>query len=320
MTKKTINSKCFCNKSLPFFKNDIIMLCKCEHMFHLDCFNLTNKSICYICKTPITSVFKLSDYENFNEINKSKYKQKYIDLLSMTNFDGLSSYDIHKTIKNIPFTTYILGSIPFLKGYSDGLTLVKNIFTLNNIKIKVKGLKKINNLPKVYISNHTCYLDFMVIFYIFKCGFLSSTEINLTPIGRQLVKIVPCLLIDRNIKSNTVENMKKYIELEGAICLFPEGMQTHPKTLIEFRTGAFNVGHQIYAIVIDYDIPIADMIVKDFILKIMSEQTINIKVRILGPYNPPFSKNDIENIRKDMALSGKLFLSRVSNRDLVEIN
>ena len=156
-------------------------------------------------------------------------------------------------------------------------------------------------------------------FYVLKCGFLSSVEINLTQIGRQLTQIVPLVLIDRGIKSSTVDKMKEYVENEGSLCVFPEGMQTHPKTIINFRTGAFNVEHQVYAVVIEYDLPVADMVVKDFILKIMSEQNINIKVKILGPYLPPFNEKDIENIRIDMADAGHMFLSRVSNRDLEEL-
>jgi 1-acyl-sn-glycerol-3-phosphate acyltransferase len=319
MKEILINSKCFCGKPLPIHKDEIIMLCECEHMLHVKCYDLTNKTICPLCKKKIKYTFKTSDYKLIPESNKPIYLQKYIDLLSMTNFDNMSFYNIKKTIKNIPSVTYILGTLPFLKGYEDGLTLVKNIFSLNNIKIKVRGLKKINKLPKIFIANHTCYLDFMVAFYVLKSGFLASTEVNLTQIGRQLVQIVPCLLIDRGVKSNTVHKMKEYVEKEGSICLFPEGMQTHPKTIINFRTGAFNVGHQVYAVVIEYDPPVADMVVKDFILKIMSEQTINIKVKILGPYLPPFSERDIENIRRDMAEAGHMFLSRVSNRDIEEV-
>ena len=320
MKENILNSKCFCKNPLPIFKNDIIMLCDCNHMAHLKCYKkLIDKTYCPICNKKIDYTFKISDYKNLNESDKPKYLQKYVDILSMTNFDNMSTYNKETTIKNIPSVSYILSTIPFLKGYDDGLTLVKNIFSLNNIKIKVKGLKKINDLPKVYIANHTCYLDFMVMFYVLKCGFLSSVEINLTQIGRQLTQIVPLVLIDRGIKSSTVDKMKEYVENEGSLCVFPEGMQTHPKTIINFRTGAFNVEHQVYAVVIEYDLPVADMVVKDFILKIMSEQNINIKVKILGPYLPPFNEKDIENIRIDMADAGHMFLSRVSNRDLEEL-
>lgn len=319
MNNIILNSKCYCKKALTYYKNDVIMMLPCEHLLHLKCYELTNKKICYICEKKIISTFKLSDYKKFNEKEKSIYLQRYIDVLSMTNFDNLSSYDITKSIQNIPAMMHILGSLPFLKGFDDGLSLVTNILSMNNIKIKVLGMKKIQSGPKVFIANHTCYLDFLTSYYITKAGFLSSIEIKATSIGRQLLEIVPILLIDRGIKSNTVEKMREYVKTYGSICIFPEGMQTHPKTIINFRTGAFNIGYPIYSLVMDYDPPLADMEIKDFILKIMSGSTINIKVKILGPYLPPFNDTDIKNIRYDMAKAGHMFLSRVSNKDLEEI-
>ena len=199
-----LNSKCYCKKGLPHFKNDIIMMLPCEHLFHSKCFDLTNKKICQICEKRIKGTFKLADYKIFNETKKSEYLQRYVDVLSMTNFDNLSHYDVQKSIQNIPSFMHILGTLPFLKGFEDGLTLVTNILSMNNIKLKVKGIKKIQNGPKVFIANHTCYFDFLAVYYLVKSGFLSSIEIKNSSIGRQLLEVIPLLLIDRWVKSNTV--------------------------------------------------------------------------------------------------------------------
>lgn len=313
---KKINSTCYCKATLPHLKCSLIMFLPCEHIIHYPCYNNTKK--CNICMKKIDSTFQLSDYDNIKK--KSDYIQRYIDILSMTNFDYLSTYDVKTVVKNIPNVSYIVGNIPFLKGYDDGFWLSEQVLSLNDVKIKIKGLEKLNDKPKIFIANHTCYFDFFVIYNILKTGFLSSSIIKKTQIGQQLCNVVPLLLIERGVTTNTVDRIKEYVEQEGSICLFPEGMLTHPNTIIRFRTGAFNAGHQVYAIVIKYDYPIADVSVSNFIYKLLSSHKVNIKVKIIGPYNPPFTEENIENIRKDMANAGHMFLSRVSNKDIVDKN
>ena len=150
-------------------------------------------------------------------------------------------------------------------------------------------------------------------------GFLSSSVIYDNIISKQLVDVVPLLIIDRGAgKSNTVEKMKKYVEKTGSICLFPEGMITHPDTIIKFRTGAFNVGYPVYPIVLKYKNVVADMFADSFIMKIISNQKETIEMHILDPFYPPFDENKIELVRCAMAERGKMVLSRVSNRDIVE--
>jgi 1-acyl-sn-glycerol-3-phosphate acyltransferase len=112
--------------------------------------------------------------------------------------------------------------------------------------------------------------------------------------------------------------MKKFIKSHGSICLFPEGAMTHPETIIKFRTGAFHLGYPIYPIVIRYESPMTDFDITNHALKLISQKKTVIYMDILGPYYPPFSKDDIENIRKDMAKVGNMLLSRVSSKDVSE--
>ena len=70
--------------------------------------------------------------------------------------------------------------------------------------------------------------------------------------------IVPLLIIKRGKNANTVKKMKNYVRKHGSICLFPEGIITHPDTIIQFRTGAFNIGEPILPVVIKYNPAIFD--------------------------------------------------------------
>jgi 1-acyl-sn-glycerol-3-phosphate acyltransferase len=190
---------------------------------------------------------------------------------------------------------------------------------MNNIEIKVRGLNKIKPGPKVFIANHTSHLDFFTIFYVLGPGFLASSVVKDNIVSNQLTNILPLLIIDRGKKGgNTVDKMRKYVETHESICLFPEGMMTHPDTIIRFRTGAFNVGYPVYPVVLKYTNVVGDMSTPNFILKIASRQHEIIEMHILGPFLPPFDENKIELVRHAMANRGKMVLSRVSNRDIIE--
>lgn len=309
---KLVNSKCVCNKGLIWIKNEVIMLNPCEHLIHKNCYDKYYNKTCPYCYTNIEYITKLNDFKH----NKQIY-QKCIDILSMTNFDKMTKESPLEILKNLPHFLVTLCKIPFTRGIKSGKLLCKDIFDMNNVKINVTGLEYIKNEPKVFIANHTSNIDFMIIFYILGTGFLSSASIKKNIISRQLLNIIPCLLIDRSKKNqSTVNKMRDYVTQNGSICLFPEGVMTHPKTLIRFRTGAFNIGYPIYPIVITYNNVINDDSIPKFILKLASNNEINVNVQVLEPFYPPFDEHKIEKIRMCMAYAGKLMLSRVSNRDI----
>ena len=116
--------------------------------------------------------------------------------------------------------------------------------------------------------------------------------------------------------SNIVDRMREFVDKYGSICLFPEGMMSHPDALVRFRSGAFHIGRPIYAVAIRYPEIVSDGYVNNMLYKIGAKRDITIEVNILGPYYPPFDKIRIEQIRLDMAYSGKMVLSRVTNRDI----
>jgi 1-acyl-sn-glycerol-3-phosphate acyltransferase len=235
----------------------------------------------------------------------------------MTNYNS-GKINYAKILTSMPDGLSTILQLPLSKGVENGKKLCENMFHMNNIKIRVHGLDKIKNGPKVYISNHTTNLDFLILFYILGCGFLASSNINDNPITKSLTNIIPILMINRGEKTNTVEKMKEYVENNNTICLFVEGMMTNPNTLIKFRTGAFHIGHTIYPIVLKYKNNICDMDFGKFILKLFSEQTEEVDMYVLDPFYPPFDETKIELVRQAMAKTGNLLLSRVSNRDIVD--
>lgn len=308
---KIINSRCICNNGLPWIKKEVIMLYPCEHLIHLKCFNKKKTTNCPYCNKSITKLIRHDDFK----YDKTLYQQ-CIDIISMSNFDGMSSINTNEFLMNLPNLISTVAQIPFTKGIKGGKELIKNIFSLNNIKINVKGLNKLKSGPKVFIANHTSHLDFLTIFYVLQTGFLASSVIRDNFVSNQLLNIIQILVIDRGNNKNTVEQMRQYVEQKGSICLFPEGMMTNPNTLINFRTGAFYIGYPVYPIILKYKKVVSDMSTSNFILKISSCQTETIEMSIMNPFYPPFDETKIENIRNKMAEKGNFVLSRVSNKDI----
>lgn len=311
---KTINSVCCCKTVLNYWKDhEVIMLSPCEHLIHKQCFNEKNTDKCPYCDQKVTSIIRADSYKN----NPNLYQQ-CVDILAMTNIDDTVDVNYDKAIFNLPRIASLAARIPFTKGFENGRALCGDVLRLSNLKIKVKGLKKIKDEPKIFVVNHTSYLDFCIIYYVLKLGFLATSSIVKNPITRSMVSIIPTLLIEIGKKggSDTVNRMKEYVENTGPLCIFPEGMITHPATIGKFRTGAFMVGVPIYPVVLNYKNRILDLGLMEFCLKYGSGYSEVVEMQILDPFYPPFDDEKIELVRKAMADAGNFHLSRVSNKDI----
>jgi len=289
----------------------------CEHIFHKKCIQL---KICPICESDVTKYYTEKSLKPL--INKDcKYYQKYVDLVCVKNTNKMSKKNMVKLTSNMPAILDILSKLPFSRGFDEGHKLCETVFTLANLKLSVIGRKNIlKNENMVIIANHTSVMDFMVMFYVFKCGFLASSSVKETMIGKMISEIIPLLFIDRGKENNTVKRMKDYVKKQGSLCLFPEGVIVHPDTLAKFRTGAFYVEKPILPVIINYRPLVSDSSISEFLQKLTSQKSIDITVRILPCEYPPFDNTKIEQIRTKMAKKGNLALSRVSNRDVVDKN
>lgn len=78
--------------------------------------------------------------------------------------------------------------------------------------IKFLGKKKKDNERKlVIISNHSHYIDSIIIYYLFRCGFVSGDFINKTDIGRIIATKLKLLIFKRGVDTNMVEKIKLYL-------------------------------------------------------------------------------------------------------------
>lgn len=314
---KNINCRCYCGKALNWIQDDLLMLEPCEHIIHKSCKN--NKNRCDICNTEINKYYTEKELSNKKE--NISYYQKYIDMLSVRHCNYMSKINKNKLIKKIPKIVSLSSKIGFLEGEAGAIKLTNDIMNLANVELHVMGRENIPKGKKVIIANHTCDFDFIPIYYLFKCTFLSSTILLQSTIGKMVYNLVKPVLIQRGEKGQkTVEKMRKSVDENGSICVFPEGILTHPDTLIRFRSGAFNIGYQICPIVLTYEPNIFDCNISKYIQKMLSQDKLTIKITILPPENPPFTQNKIEEIREKMAKVGNMALARTVNRDVRDIS
>lgn len=309
---KILNCKCYCSIGLCWNGDETVMAYPCEHMYHNRCFDKLDNKICKICNTEIKKKLTMFD--------KDLHHQRFADILSMSYYDNMSNNTPVNFLDSIFDFASVMLSLPFLKSHEDGKLLCEKIFSMNNLTLKVHGLEKVKKIKnKVYICNHTSHYELIILYYLLKPGFLSSSIINDVGIAGYLKNVVNLFTFSRNDTNrsyNIVDEMRKFVDKYGSICIFPEGLMKHPDSLVRFRSGAFHINRPIFAIVIRHNDILSDYVINKLLYKLGAKRDINIEVYILGPYYPPFSDKDIEQIRIDMAKYGNMVLSRVSNRDI----
>jgi len=285
-------------------------------MYHSDCYNnLDNqkKKKCPICGKGIQRILHLLD--------EDLHPQRFADIMSMTHYSDMSENDPVSFIDSIFNLSTVFIRLPFTDNVEDGRKLCEEVFALNNMTMRVYGQEKLKlEKNKVFIANHTTYFELVILYYLLNTGFLASAMAGDSGIVKHAKKIVPLLTFNRGAKKdrkfNVVDKMREFVDEKGSICLFPEGLMSHPDTLVRFRSGAFHINRPLYAIAIRYPEIITDGYINKVLYKLGGKRDMTIEVHILGPYYPPFSPDDIEKFRSDMAFHGKMVMSRVSNRDI----
>ena len=319
--EKELNSTCYCDQRL-YFGEDLSIIYPCEHLIHSQCD--INLQMCPLCNTKINKVYNESDIITI--INESKVKhndilyQQYVDIYSIKNIHSLGNYSYINFMARMDTVINIFPNLMLSKNEQDVTNLIKKFFKDINLKIQINGKSKLYNGSKIFIGNHSSYLDGCIGYVVsdYNCKFIASSSVKKMMFGNVIEKSMPVIFVDRGKGMNTVQAMKDYIlEKDGNnMFLFPEGMITHPKTIARFRTGAFAVGSVIQPIVIRFDPYVFTNSVPEFMFYIMSQKNIHVTVDILDPVFPPFSKADIEKIRYDMATVGNMNLSRVTSKDV----
>ncbi|KAI5189471.1 glycerol-3-phosphate O-acyltransferase 3/4 [Nematocida minor] len=135
----------------------------------------------------------------------------------------------------------------------------KGLLWAMGIKVKHHGMKNKPKVPHVYVSNHTTYMDYLV---------LSSHKFSHSVIAQRqggfmsmLLKLVSgSVQFERNLKANRKEVKEEIKELtqKVSIIVFPEGTCVNNEYTVMFQKGAFDLGVTVYPAAIKYNKKIGD--------------------------------------------------------------
>ena len=277
-----------------------------------------------MCKKNIKKIYHESDIlshvENNDVKSTDRIYQQYVDLYSIKKIHSFGNYSHMNFLSRINTTIKMFSNLALSSNEEDVTNVIKVFFRDINLKLQINGKSKLYDGSKIFIANHSSYLDGCIGYIVsdYKCKFIASSSVKKMMFGDIIDKNFPVIFVDRGKKTNTVQLMKNYISKKNGnnIFLFPEGMITHPKTITRFRTGAFAVGCVVQPIVIRFDPYIFTESVPEFLYYIISQKEINVTVDILDPVYPPFNEINIEKIRYDMAQIGNMNLSRATSKDV----
>ena len=145
------------------------------------------------------------------------------------------------TIILIPFQLFIV------------LLLKKLIFFIPNfyhklcckifgIKLEIKG--NISDFkPTLFVSNHSSYMDIVILSSLFKTSFIAKKEVSRWPFFGILAKLQKTVFIDRKISSiKKQENLiTSPLEKKNNLVIFPEGTSSDGNKVLPFKSSLFNI-------------------------------------------------------------------------------
>ena len=318
----SVNSSCYCKRTFnECFDLQIKLLLPCNHYIHEECLKNTKK--CPLCNIDIIEIL------TEEQIKKSKNKQNIIDLRLLKNietqidYSKIIEYILDFTNKfNVKEVFDMLGLISHQ--YNDKLelrTFTEKIIKILNINITIcdktykNPIKYKNNKivwknksdmlkKKIIIGNHSCFTDVIILPYLFNCGILSNMLFS-----DNINNVFNNITLKKGEKNT--EKIKKYLNKNNKLIVFPEGFINNTNSLFKFKTGAFMSCKYICPVTLKFDSDHNNLNLQDRISNILNKKEINVTITIYDFEEAPFDDKKINNIRKNMAKNLNFDLSNV---------
>ena len=132
----------------------------------------------------------------------------------------------------------------------------KKILDIIEVKTIIRGDVKQGNF--LIISNHSSWLDIIILGSTFKTTFLSKIEVSKWPVIGKITTAVDMLFINRGEKdaaSQAVSGISKFLSHNRNVTIFPEGTSSGGKKLLNFKP-------RLFASCIDNGCPVQCVIIK----------------------------------------------------------
>lgn len=101
--------------------------------------------------------------------------------------------------------------------------------------------------PALFVSNHSSYLDIMILGSLLRCSFVAKREVAGWPLFGLLAKLQRTVFIDRNNRGQAGrdrDGLAARLAAGDALVLFPEGTSSDGLRTLPFKTALFAVASQ----------------------------------------------------------------------------
>lgn len=97
--------------------------------------------------------------------------------------------------------------------------------------------------PVLYVSNHTSYLDIMVLGSLLDGSFVAKSEVRSWPIIGWIARSLNTVFIERRSIRAAVQNdvLRDRLESGSSLILFPEGTSTDGQRTLPFKSSLFGI-------------------------------------------------------------------------------
>jgi 1-acyl-sn-glycerol-3-phosphate acyltransferase len=97
--------------------------------------------------------------------------------------------------------------------------------------------------PVLVVSNHSSYLDIIVLGSLIRGSFVAKTEVGGWPFFGLLAKLQQTVFVDRKVRNAGVhrDDIRSRLESGDTLILFPEGTSSDGNRTLPFKTALFSV-------------------------------------------------------------------------------
>ncbi len=113
---------------------------------------------------------------------------------------------------------------------------------LLGIRLKVYG-KRSHDRPTLFVSNHSSYLDIMILGGLIPGSFVAKAEVATWPFFGLLAKLQETVFVDRKVGSAREQraSLLQRLEAGDSLILFPEGTSSDGNRTLPFKSALFAV-------------------------------------------------------------------------------
>ena len=115
-------------------------------------------------------------------------------------------------------------------------------WTLKTLGIEVESNLGSSVSTGLWVGNHISYVDVLVIASEFPCSFVTSVEVQETPVLGWITRLAGCVHVERRNRDHLEDETRQLrVMLQAGIpiILFPEGTSTPSETVLPFRPTLF---------------------------------------------------------------------------------